>query len=209
MHPSRTMDPMDTQHTSGPPAVAGAEPLASAGSRWSRVPFFASLVVVVIAADQLSKVLVRGWLDVGESWPAGTGLIRLTRVENPGAAFGILQDSGPFLIVTGLLAIFALVAFFVWAPPQSRLHVTALALVLGGALGNFIDRVVRGTVTDFIDPTNYPSFNLADSAIVTGVVALVVLSLFEGAGDEGAAAGSPVTGAEPERGAEAGRERAG
>src|SRR5690606_24833961 len=92
-------------------------------------------------------------------------------------------------------------AFFVWAPPQSRWHIAALSLVLGGALGNFVDRVSRGTVTDFVDPTNYPSFNVADSAIVTGVTALVVLSLFEGDGEERAQHAEDVDDAERGRGA--------
>ena len=63
------------------------------------------------------------------------------------------------------------------APPGDRLYEAALALVLGGAIGNLIDRLFRGTVTDFIDPTHYPSFNVADSSIVVGVFALAVLSL--------------------------------
>jgi signal peptidase II len=62
-------------------------------------------------------------------------------------------------------------------PPAQRLYVAALALILGGAVGNLIDRVAKGTVTDFIDPTRYPAFNIADSAIVCGVIAVVLLSL--------------------------------
>src|SRR5690606_9020073 len=182
--PSRTMDPMDSRDTSGSTAVTKPEAATPAGRSTSRLPLLAALVAVVLAADQLTKAAIRGWLDEGESWSFGTELIQLTRVENAGAAFGILQGAGPFLIVTSSIAVLALLAFFVWAPPQSRWHIAALAFVLGGALGNLVDRVSRGTVTDFVDPTNYPSFNVADSAIVTGVTALVVLSLFEGDGEE-------------------------
>ena len=69
------------------------------------------------------------------------------------------------------------------APPGDRLYETALALVLGGAIGNLIDRLFRGTVTDFIDPTHYPAFNIADSSIVVGVIALAVLSLWRPGGE--------------------------
>lgn len=134
---------------------------------------------LVVAFDQLSKALIRDWLALGETWPAGWDAIRLAHVENSGAAFGILQGGGGFLIVTSVVAIVAVAAFLWWAPPQARLFAVALSLILGGAIGNLIDRLARGTVTDFIDPTHYPAFNLADSAIVVGVTILVVLSLLE------------------------------
>ena len=135
--------------------------------------------VVIVAFDQVTKALIRGWLAIGETWPAGWELIRLTHVENSGAAFGILQGGGGFLIVTSVVAIVAVSAFLWWAPPQARLFSVALSLILGGAIGNLIDRVARGTVTDFVDPTHYPAFNVADSSIVIGVITLVLLSLLE------------------------------
>ena len=75
-----------------------------------------------------------------------------------------------------LLAVSFLVYILIGPPPQ-RLYVAALCLILGGAVGNLIDRVAKGTVTDFIDPTHYPAFNIADSAIVCGVIAVAFLSL--------------------------------
>jgi signal peptidase II len=134
---------------------------------------------VIVAFDQLTKALIRGWLAIGETWPRSWELIRLTHVENSGAAFGILQGGGGFLIVTSVVAIVAVAAFLWWAPPQARLFSVALSLILGGAIGNLIDRLARGTVTDFVDPTHYPAFNVADSSIVIGVVILVALSLLE------------------------------
>ena len=133
----------------------------------------------VVVLDQVTKSVIRGWLAIGETWPGGWNLIRLTHVENSGAAFGILQGGGGFLIVTSVVAIAAVAAFLWWAPPQARLFAVALSLILGGAIGNLIDRLTRGTVTDFIDPTHYPAFNLADSSIVIGVAVLAVLSLLE------------------------------
>ena len=144
-----------------------------------RVQFrrFAGIAAAVVILDQLTKALVRAWLSEGETWPEGFDLIRISHVENSGAAFGILQDGGPFLIASSILGAVIVLIFLRAAPPGDRLYEAALALVLGGAVGNLIDRLFRGTVTDFIDPTHYPSFNVADSSIVVGVFALAVLSL--------------------------------
>jgi signal peptidase II len=140
---------------------------------------FLGLAAVVVALDQASKALIRAWLREGEAWPGDFELIRLVHVENSGAAFGILQGAGVFLVVTTVIGIAAILGYLVFAPTMGRWYSAALGLVLGGALGNFADRLARGTVTDFIDPTHYPAFNLADSAIVVGVATLFVLSMFE------------------------------
>ncbi len=158
---------------------------------------FAAIAAAVVILDQLTKALVRAWLDERETWPEGFDLIRISHVENSGAAFGILQGGGPFLIASSILGAVIVLVFLRAAPPGDRLYETALALVLGGAIGNLIDRVFRGTVTDFIDPTHYPAFNIADSSIVVGVIALAVLSLWRPHGKE--AAGETGDGAE-ERG---------
>lgn len=134
------------------------------------------IAALVVAVDQLTKAAVRDWLSRGETWPSGDGLIRLAHVENTGAAFGIFEGGGLFLVISSLVGAVAVLAYLLVVPPGDRLLSAALALVLGGAVGNLIDRVARGSVTDFIDPTHYPAFNLADSAIVVGVGALVVIS---------------------------------
>ena len=153
------------------------EDAARPGARRGQVRRFAGIAAAVVILDQLTKALVRAWLSEGETWPEGFDLIRISHVENSGAAFGILQDGGPFLIASSILGAVIVLIFLRAAPPGDRLYEAALALVLGGAVGNLIDRLFRGTVTDFIDPTHYPSFNVADSSIVVGVFALAVLSL--------------------------------
>ncbi len=159
-------------------AAAGSdEDAARPGALRGQLRRFAGIVAAVVILDQLTKVLVRAWLSEGETWPEGFELIRISHVENSGAAFGILQDGGPFLIASSILGAVIVLIFLRAAPPGDRLYEAALALVLGGAVGNLIDRLFRGTVTDFIDPTHYPSFNIADSSIVVGVCALAVLSL--------------------------------
>lgn len=110
------------------------------------------------------------------------GVLWWSYAENNGAAFGMFQNGGPIL---GLAAVFA-AGLIVWNLPQvtSRTEEVALALVLGGALGNLVDRIVRGAgfldgaVIDFIKVPNFPNFNVADSAITIGVTILIVASLF-------------------------------
>ncbi len=145
-----------------------------------RLAPFLVVASAVLVADQATKAAVRGWLAVGESWPAGDGLLRISHVENSGAAFGILQGAAPFLLVTTAVGVIVVAAYLFFVPVRSRWITTALALILGGATGNLIDRVSQGSVTDFIDPTHYPAFNIADSAIVVGAIAIAALTFFDG-----------------------------
>jgi signal peptidase II len=137
------------------------------------------LAASVFALDQLTKALIRNWLAEGQYWPVGAELIRISHYENSGAAFGILQGAGPLFIVTTVIAI-AVIGFTIFRGNNyPRWFTYALALILGGAIGNLADRLSRGSVTDFIDPTHYPAFNIADSAIVIGVATLLILTFFE------------------------------
>lgn len=166
-------------------------PARSLGSAIERLRPILLVAGVVVALDQASKAAIRGYLSLGETWPGDFDLIRLTHVENSGAAFGILQDAGLFLLLASIVAVVLIAGYLIWSPIEGWIPTTALALILGGAFGNLIDRWARGTVTDFIDPTHYPAFNLADSSIVVGVAALVLLSIFEPPHEEppGAAGG--------------------
>jgi len=129
--------------------------------------------VAVIALDQLTKALVRGGLERGESRDLILGF-DLVHVRNTGVAFGFLADGGALLLVGTGLALVALIVFFVansgrpfaWLPT---------GLLLGGALGNLIDRTHQGNVTDFIKFPHFPAFNVADIAITFGVIALVLV----------------------------------
>jgi signal peptidase II len=125
----------------------------------------------VIALDQLTKALVRDNLVFGERRDLLLG-VDLVHVRNTGIAFGFLEDGGALLIVGAVLALGALAAFFlthtgrplVWLPT---------GLLLGGAIGNLIDRAARGSVTDFIKFPHFPAFNVADISITFGVIALI------------------------------------
>jgi signal peptidase II len=131
----------------------------------------AALTVAVVAADQASKALVRANVDLGSRDGVFPG-IEIVHVRNRGVAFGLFSDGGLVLVVIGVAAVAALLAFFV---THSRRPLVWLptGLLLGGAAGNLIDRLRDGYVTDFIDLPFWPAFNLADSCITIGVLSLL------------------------------------
>ena len=144
--------------------------------KWQNVVFFFTTALLLVAADQLSKLWIRSNLAIGESL-FEVGFFRLTYVHNTGAAFGLFQgQSLPLTIITlvGVAALLLYVFFFHHRFPflDNRLGKLALGLVLGGTVGNLIDRVYLGHVTDFIDFNFWPAFNIADSAIVVGIIIL-------------------------------------
>ena len=180
-----------------PPASVAAPPLAQARRAWMRAlhrlrGFFA-LAAAFVAADQATKVLVRDRLAPHETWPPGWTLIHFSHVENTGAAFGILQGGGTFLIAATLVAVGVMTFLLLTLPLSSRYYPVALSLILGGAIGNLIDRVRFGAVTDFIDPMFYPAFNVADSCIVIGVGVLLVLAWTDGRDGAPSDAGTETT----------------
>jgi signal peptidase II len=130
----------------------------------------------VLVADQATKALVSSALAPGEERDV-IGPIKLVDVRNSGVAFGQLQNGGTIVAVLIAVAIAALLVYFsrnlsrpwIWLPT---------GLLLGGALGNVIDRVREGAVVDFIKVPHWPAFNVADSAITVGVVVLVLVLEF-------------------------------
>jgi signal peptidase II len=147
------------------------------------VPFLL-LVALVLGIDQLSKYIIRVNFQPNESLPVINSVFHLTYVNNPGAAFGLLAYKTPvFVTVTLLVAVVILVAYR-FLPPDRILLRLALALMLGGALGNLIDRLRFGYVVDFLDFRIWPVFNLADMAIVGGVI-LLCWELLGPAGEQG------------------------
>jgi signal peptidase II len=132
------------------------------------------VAVGVIIVDQLTKSLAVSYLEteLDQSVSIAGNLVRLTYVENRGAAFGILQEHTFFFVVIGLAVIGGIFATYRYFPVTGpTLHV-ALGLQLGGAIGNLIDRVRLGYVVDFVDLAIWPVFNVADAAIVVGVAIL-------------------------------------
>lgn len=141
------------------------------------------LACAVVLLDQLTKWLVDRALELHESRAVIDGLLSLTYVRNRGAAFGLLSDAElPYqALLFTLLSLAALTAIGLYAwrlPPAQRLAQAALALVMGGAVGNLVDRARLGHVIDFVDvywgTHHWPAFNVADSAISIGVALLVL-----------------------------------
>lgn len=140
------------------------------GGAWVRAGLLAAAVV---AADQVSKKLVESDIRLGHGRD-GVGFVDFVHVRNDGVAFGLLSGGGTALVVALTLA--ALIAVLIWfaRDPARPLAWVPTGLLVGGALGNLIDRVRQGSVTDFLKVPHWPAFNLADAAITVGVVALVL-----------------------------------
>src|SRR5438067_2976646 len=118
--------------------------------RWRMDLLFFAIAGAIVTADQLTKWVVRSNLALGESWPHNGGMMKIVHVVNSGAAFGILQGQTPFLIVTSLLGLGAILLYYIYPPMEHGLIRLALGMQLGGAIGNFIDRLRLGEVTDFV-----------------------------------------------------------
>jgi signal peptidase II len=140
----------------------------------------AAIAAAVVAVDQAAKFAVRGAVPAdGRSVPVLGDLVRLTLVQNEGAAFGLLPGGRIAFVVVSILALCAIAIFLVRRRPQHPWLVVALGLVAGGAAGNLIDRAMTGKVIDFIQiPFDFPVFNVADSSIVVGVAMLLWWLLF-------------------------------
>ena len=134
------------------------------------------VAVIALALDQLTKALVRGGLEPGERIDLIAG-VDLVRVSNRGIAFGLLDDAGSLVLVLAAVAFASLLAVFLTASDRRGLWLP-IGLLAGGAVGNLIDRIHQGAVTDFIDIGPWPAFNLADVEITVGVVILVWIYAF-------------------------------
>jgi signal peptidase II len=129
------------------------------------------IVAVVVLLDQLTKYLVASTMEVGQSFSLIEDFLAITYVRNPGAAFGVLPYRTAFLIIVTLIVVGLIVYFYHVLPASYTLLRLGMALQLGGALGNLIDRVRNVFVVDFIDLKFFPPvFNLADLFIVIGVI---------------------------------------
>lgn len=142
----------------------------------------------VIVLDQWTKWLVEISLPHHTVYPVIPGFFNLSHVRNTGVAFGLFASHGMnggswLLTLLGLAALTAVGIYFWFASPRERLLLLALSLVVGGAIGNLIDRMSSGAVTDFVDlyvgDHHWPSFNVADSAISIGIF-LMAIDSFRG-----------------------------
>ncbi|MCK4534512.1 MAG: lipoprotein signal peptidase [Syntrophobacterales bacterium] len=144
--------------------------------------FFITLLLVV-GLDQISKIYISSVMSLHASYPVIDGFFNITYVRNPGAAFGFLANATPmfrslFLIIVSAAAIVMILYFLAKNRSAGILLTFALSLILGGAVGNLVDRIRFGNVVDFLDfyiaSCHWPAFNVADSAISVGAVLLIV-----------------------------------
>lgn len=137
---------------------------------------------LVVAADQAAKAAVEAHLVPGQ-YEEVLGPLELTLSHNRGVAFGLAGGAGVKLVLTTAIAL-AVVGYLFTRNPRRRGMWLAVGLVAGGAIGNLVDRIRAGAVTDFIVVGSWPAFNLADVSITLGVVLLVYLYLRDAEGDK-------------------------
>ncbi|RVU46619.1 signal peptidase II [Rubrivivax rivuli] len=145
------------------------------------------LAAIVILADQVTKTLIVGWFQLGDARPV-TSFFNLVRAHNPGAAFSFLADASGWQrwFFTGLgLVVSGFIVWMIRNHPTEKLFCFSVSMIMGGALGNVVDRLIHGYVVDFLqfrfrvlEPLftggYFPSFNIADSAITLGAMCLIL-----------------------------------
>ncbi len=135
------------------------------------------IALSVIGVDQLTKYLIRAKMEIGQSIPDEC-IVGLHYTTNTGGAFGLFANQTFLLTMAAVVGIAVLVLYLRYLPPRSTLLKVGLGLDLGGAIGNLIDRLRLGEVTDFVKIGAWPVFNLADSAIVVGTFLVAFYLLF-------------------------------
>ena len=139
------------------------------------------IAIIVALLDQYTKALAIAKLKDGVGSVQVFGdVLRFTYVENTGAAFGIFQNGNVVLTVITAIILAGVLGAFIAMKPKSTLARSAAGLIMGGAVGNLIDRVTRGFVVDFLDVRviNYPVFNIADSCVVVGAALICIYVIF-------------------------------
>jgi signal peptidase II len=150
--------------------------------------YYFALIVILLITDQVTKALIARNIILNSSKEVIPGFFQLVHIHNKGAIFGFFSQSGNryvylFLTLASLAALSMVVYYFFKASSDERLLKISLSLIIAGAIGNFIDRVFKGYVIDFLDVSvkgwHWPSFNVADSCISTGAVLLIFILLFK------------------------------
>lgn len=177
-HPHASTAPSRSEQGERPADVEGLA-RASIGGRWLEI----CVPIAVVVLDQLTKWIVRSTLPLHDSVTVVPGFMDFTHVRNTGAAFGILNAADfPFkTVVIAVIATAALIAVGVYAASLAHHQMVArlgLALIIGGAAGNLLDRIIEGSVVDFVDvywrTYHFWAFNVADSAITIGVAIMIL-----------------------------------
>ena len=142
---------------------------------------YLAIFIFIIALDQISKIIITSAFSEGQGVNVIKGVLDFTFVKNEGAAFGMLQGARVFFIIITVFAVGAAIIYLVKVRPSSRLERTAICFLAGGAIGNFIDRLVLGYVRDFISVEfiDFPVFNIADCFVCIGAGLYVLYTLLD------------------------------
>jgi len=154
---------------------------------------------LIILLDQSTKLIIRSNLVIGEIYRPELWINQFARIvhwQNTGAAFGMFQSLGNVFMVLSMAVSVAIIYYYPQVPRQDWLIRLAMAMLLGGAVGNLIDRLYQGYVTDFISVGKFPVFNIADACISLGVVVLFLGMWFQEK-EKKASQASPETGDDP------------
>lgn len=152
-----------------------------------RIPYFL-LIIILLIADQVTKIWISRNIVLNSSIEVIPDFFQLVHIRNKGAIFGFFSQSGSryvFLLLTlaSLAALGLVLYYFFKAAPDEKWLKISLSLIIAGALGNFLDRIFKGYVIDFLDVSvkgwHWPSFNVADSCISIGAVLLIFIFLFK------------------------------
>jgi signal peptidase II len=164
---------------SAPPSTreAVADAIARRHRRQTKARWylFGALALLVVVLDQISKAIIRGQLDLRERHEV-TSWFSISRVNNEGIAFGLFPGRQEAIAVLTVVALSAIAIALAGLVSRNPMVAAGAGLLVGGSLGNLIDRLAHGAVTDFIDLARWPAFNVADCGITVGAV-LIVLGL--------------------------------
>ena len=168
-------------------AKSAEAPVAEGSGEWGKYVLVVSIALVIVIFDQITKIMVDADMKLYQSIPIIDGFFSLTYVRNTGAAFSMFADMSesyrvPFFAGVAITAAIAILYFVRTTPASQKVVLIGCGFVLGGAVGNLIDRVTYGSVIDFLDvyygAWHWPAFNVADSFISIGVGLLLLHSIF-------------------------------
>jgi len=147
---------------------------------------YIGFAIFVILFDQASKLFIQYKMKIGESIPVIKGIFHITYIENPRTSFGLFEYNTPFFVIAAVVSVILVILIYKKIIfKKDPFMCIPLTLVLGGAVGNLIDRLrIDGKVIDFIDFRIWPVFNFADSAVVCGMLILLIHLLFHAPGKE-------------------------
>ena len=144
---------------------------------------FVSLGVILVLFDQIIKLFIENSMRLNDSFVVILGILRITYLQNYGAAFSIMSNQTLFLVIITLIIIVALVLFIIKKKIKDLIYLISITMIISGGVGNLIDRVFRGYVVDYIDTIFWPMedfavFNFADCLVVVGCVILISKIIF-------------------------------